>query len=83
MSPLLVHAEPTSNPNALKFRLSRVVPSPHQNSLTQAILALGIVDNIEISGDSITVFKKPNSDWGDLLPNVEKTILENILVEAK
>jgi len=82
MNQIFVHAEPTSNPNALKFTLSCQVPAG-QASLTQALLALGIVENIEIAGNSITVFKKPESDWGNLIPNVEKTILENVPAPAK
>ncbi len=77
MNQILVHAEPTSNPNAIKFNLNCPINS-HRAPLTQALQTLTQIENIDFFENSITVFKKANSDWGNLIPQVEKVILENI-----
>lgn len=77
MNQILVHPEPTSNPNAVKFNLNRPINS-HRTPLTQALQTLSQIENIHFFENSITVFKKANSDWGNLIPQVEKVILENM-----
>jgi hypothetical protein len=89
MAQVLVHAEPTPNPNAVKFALncpvvqsgSKTYANPIQaedSPLAKAIFAVGSVANVVMTANSITVFKKVDAAWGNIIPKVEKAILENI-----
>ncbi len=89
MGQVLVRVEPTSDPNAVKFTLNCSVVSsgaltyhnPHEagdSPLAKAIFAAGPIENITMIANSITVVKKIASNWGDMIPRVEKAILENM-----
>lgn len=89
MTDMTIRFQPTPNPNAGKFVLDRQViegdapksffsmEEAEGNRLAQALLALDGVANVFMVEDFVTVTKKPEADWGTLIPRVEQAIREN------
>jgi NFU1 iron-sulfur cluster scaffold homolog, mitochondrial len=87
--PVTVMPEPTSNPNAYKFTLNCPVlssgtktyadpKSAAESPLARALFAVGGIENVSMNSNYITVMKKSETDWQDILLPVEKAILENV-----
>lgn len=86
---MTIRFQPTPNPNAGKFVLDRRViegdrpksfytmEEAQGNRLAEALLALDGVANVFMVEDFITVTKRPDADWGALIPHVERAIREN------
>ncbi|MFD2706182.1 MULTISPECIES: NifU N-terminal domain-containing protein [Salibacterium] len=80
-----VQAEPTPNPNAMKFTADRNLfekstslkkGDDTEHELAQALLELDGVDNIFGVNDFVTVNKTMDADWDDLTPKVEQVFAE-------
>ncbi|MBU9711481.1 NifU N-terminal domain-containing protein [Evansella tamaricis] len=77
-----VRAEPTPNPNAMKFTANEILfegtgsasfkkgDNPDQ-PLAKALLSIEGVDNIFGYQDFVTVNKEAGTDWDSLLPEIE------------
>ena len=84
MAPLEVFAEPTPNPNSMKFTLDRRVAeqgqsfnSPgeaEQSPLARRLFAIRGVRSIFLLNNFISVSRDPAADWGELAPKVEAAI---------
>lgn len=82
MPDVTVRFQPTPNPNAGKFTVSRaVVEGPDSKSyysaeqaagepVAAALFALDGVSNLFMVDDFITVTKQPDADWDRLVPEV-------------
>ncbi|ADU31203.1 NifU N-terminal domain-containing protein [Evansella cellulosilytica] len=78
-----VRAEPTPNPNAMKFTATEVLfegsgsasfkkgDSP-DHALAKALLEIDGVDNIFGYQDFVTVNKEADVEWDALLPKIEE-----------
>ncbi|MDG5789188.1 NifU N-terminal domain-containing protein [Evansella sp. AB-P1] len=77
-----VRAEPTPNPNAMKFTASEVLfegtgsasfkkGDEPDHLLAKELLAIDGVDNIFGYQDFVTVNKEPGVEWDELLPKIE------------
>jgi hypothetical protein len=78
--------QPTPNPNAIKFdgsekfldgRLSARVGDNSDSALAKALLSIDGVESIFGFENFITVNKTNDSDWSDLVPEIEKALSEN------
>jgi hypothetical protein len=87
--PVQIRAEPTPNPNSAKFVLNREVPGGEMKSymrkedaagdpLGEALFALEGVESVFMIANFITVNKAESSDWAELVPHVEETILAHL-----
>lgn len=73
---MTVRTEPTPNPNAMKFSVSKPVggPATHvagedtDDPAASEILALPGVVSVFMTGDFVTVSKSADGDWDSLLP---------------
>lgn len=85
--PANVIAQPTPNPNAMKYTLDRTISSGPSRTYASAqeaeadplaakIFALAGVKQIFILNNFVTVTKEPGAFWPDLGPEVE-VILRN------
>jgi len=86
MAAATVRFQPTPNPNAGKFTVDRtVVPGDASRSyysaadaaddpLARALFALDGVASLFMVADFITVTKRPDADWGALVPQIISTI---------
>jgi len=87
---VMVRFQPTPNPNAGKFVTDReVVPGgasrsyhdPAQargDALGEALMALDGVASVFMVEDFVTVTKRPEADWQELIPRVEAAIRANL-----
>ncbi len=83
-----IHVEPTPNPNSLKFTLEqghfiesgmesfRSAEEAASHPLGSRLFALPGVDNVFIMPQFLTVTKKPEADWEELLPRIQETLKE-------
>jgi hypothetical protein len=78
--------QPTPNPNAIKFdasekflngRLSARVGDETDSPLAKALLSIDGVESIFGFENFITVNKTMDSDWNQLMPEIEKALDEN------
>ena len=71
-----IHAEPTPNPDAMKFVSSVPVPalSP-SHPLQQSLLGVDGVKSIFAIEDFVTVTREQDRDWNLLLPEIEKILV--------
>lgn len=86
MSEVQVRFQPTPNPNAGKFVLDREVVAGGRSrsffsaeeakgdAVAEALMALAGVANLFMVEDFITVTKRPEADWDELIPRVERAI---------
>ena len=84
-----IMAEPTPNPNSLKFTVDRpiidkgsaMIRSSEEakgSPLAERLFALGDVAIVFALGKFITVTKKDQADWGELAYRIGDTIREHI-----
>ena len=84
---VLVFAEPTPNPNAMKFTATRkVVPrgsisfasaaAAQTHPLGKALFAIDGVRIVFAVNDFVTVTKDREASWADLVPAIEQTVSE-------
>ncbi|MBA9088237.1 hypothetical protein FHR92_004733 [Fontibacillus solani] len=82
-----IHVQDTPNPNSVKINASETlfegpkstslkVGDETEHPLAKALLSIKGVDNIFGIKDFVTVSKKPEADWDDILPQVEKVFAE-------
>jgi hypothetical protein len=78
---LEVKAEPTPNPNAVKFTANQPLfegstslkaGDETEHPLAKALLNIEGVDNIFGINDFVTVNKTSDAEWDDLLPKVQQ-----------
>lgn len=80
-----VNAQPTPNPNAMKFTVAGGLPDRERRSfasaadaaghaLGAALFALGGVQSLFMVNDFVTVTKTPDASWSELAPRVIATI---------
>ncbi|MBH0155607.1 NifU N-terminal domain-containing protein [Fictibacillus sp. 5RED26] len=78
--------QPTPNPNAIKFdgsekflegRLSARVGDESDSTLAKALLSIDGVESIFGFENFITVNKTNDSDWNELMPEIQKALEEN------
>ncbi len=84
MAPVEVFAEPTPNPNSMKFTLDRVVAEKGQSfhsaaeaestPLAKRLFEIPGVRGIFVVNNFISVMRDPAADWADLVPKVEAAI---------
>ncbi len=84
MAPVEVFAEPTPNPNSMKFTLDRRVAekgqsfnSPgeaDQSPLARRLFEIRGVRGVFLLNNFISVSRDPAADWGGLVPEVEAAI---------
>lgn len=85
MAGVFVDPQPTPNPNAMKFNVDRQVTSGGSESyaskeaaesspIAKAIFALDGVANVFMLGNFITVNKRDDASWNDLVPDVIEAI---------
>jgi hypothetical protein len=85
-----IRAQPTPNPNAMKFTLPRPVVAGRASKsffnaaqaasdpLAEALFRLDGVASLFMVADFITVTKAPDADWHRLAGDVESTIRESL-----
>ncbi|MGY4691591.1 NifU N-terminal domain-containing protein [Salibacterium sp. K-3] len=80
-----VQAEPTPNPNAMKFTADRNLfekstslkkGDDTDHPVAKELLQLDGVDNIFGVNDFVTVNKTMDADWDELIPKVEQVFAE-------
>ncbi|MNW47400.1 hypothetical protein D3C74_247270 [compost metagenome] len=82
-----IHVQDTPNPNSVKINASETlfegpkstslkVGDETEHPLAKALLSIEGVDNIFGIKDFVTVSKRPDADWDDILPQVEKVFAE-------
>lgn len=81
-----IRFQPTPNPNAGKFVLDREVVADGKSksffsaeeargdALGEALMALDGVASIFMVEDFVTVTRRPDADWQELIPRVEQAI---------
>lgn len=85
MSDVQVVAQPTPNPNSVKFTLNRTVSEgssktyqsaeeAQESPLASAIFAVPGVTMVFLLNNFITVGKDPSASWQDVVPQVEEAI---------
>ena len=85
IEPIDVEAEPTPNPNAMKFTLNRRVTEGRGQTfdsvaeaaaspLAQQLFAIDGVHTLFFLKDFITVGRAPEADWDAIMPRVEAAI---------
>ncbi|HEX6989257.1 MAG TPA: NifU N-terminal domain-containing protein [Bacillota bacterium] len=85
MSSIQIVAQPTPNPNSVKFTLDRTVSEgtsqTYQNAqeaeespLATAIFAVPGVTMVFLLNNFVTVGKDPSAAWHDIVPQVEEAI---------
>ncbi|QQK78737.1 NifU N-terminal domain-containing protein [Salicibibacter cibi] len=76
-----VQAEPTPNPNAMKFTADQTIfeqstslkkGEETEHPFAKKLLVIEGVDNIFGINDFVTVNKTDDANWDDLLPEIEK-----------
>ncbi|QQK74638.1 NifU N-terminal domain-containing protein [Salicibibacter cibarius] len=76
-----VQAEPTPNPNAMKFTADQTIfesstslkkGEETDHPTAKKLLVIEGVDNIFGINDFVTVNKTEDANWDDLLPEIEK-----------
>ena len=83
--PIEVWAEPTPNPNALKFTLNRTTAEGRSKTyaspeaaeaspLAKALFEIDGVKSLFFLNNFITVTRQPGTDWSTLAPLVEERI---------
>lgn len=90
MEPLTVRAEPTPNPEAMKFSLNRVVASGRRGEtytsaeqaflspLARRLLALPGVAGVFLLNDFVTIKRAAGADWQPLAAAVEAALRDQI-----
>ena len=89
MSDQAVSAQPTPNPNAMKFTVAGGLPDRERRSfasaadaaghrLGAAIFALGGVQSLFMVNDFVTVTKAPEAAWAELAPRVIATLADRL-----
>ena len=80
----------TPNPNAAKFTVDRILiagggsrsyldaSSAADDPLARALFGIAGVESLLIAEDFVTVTKNASASWGDLIPEVERTIRDNL-----
>lgn len=87
MSEIQIVAQPTPNPNSVKFTLDQTVSAggsqtfqsaqeAEASPLARAIFAVPGVTMVFLLNNFITVSKDPSSSWSDIVPQVEEAIRE-------
>ena len=79
---MAICAEPTPNPNALKFvvgdhfdkSLSFVAGRPADHPTAAALLALPGVTSVFMTADFVTVSKAPDAFWDEITPAVRRIL---------
>ena len=81
---LTIHVEPTPNENSLKFVLNQKVgdrstyfvsvQEAEGNPLAMALFGLGYVTGVMISGNFVSVNKKPELSWPPLIPAIQEIL---------
>jgi hypothetical protein len=86
----MVRFQPTPNPNAGKFVVGRPVvegratksyssvEQASSDSVAVALFGVEGVASLFMADDFITVMKRPDADWGTLVPNVVSVIEQNM-----
>jgi hypothetical protein len=94
MEPLTVTAEPTPNPEAMKFALNRAPFDPRHGQtfasadeallspLARALFAVPGVAGVFLLRDFVTVRRAPSADWSLLAPAVQRAILVHFAGES-
>jgi len=82
---ITVTAQPTPNPNAMKFSVNRQLTEGSSrtygsaaeaagDALAAALFAVPGVKTVFILNDFVTVTKQPEAAWGDLAPAAEAAL---------
>lgn len=84
MSPVDVIPQPTPNPNSVKFTLDRPVivgegksyysPAEADTPLATTLFEVAGVAGLFFLNNFITVTKRPDADWNNVVPDVEMRI---------
>ena len=86
MEPLTVRAEPTPNPEAMKFALNRAPFDPRRGQtfsepaeaflspLARALFNVPGVAGVFLLRDFVTIRRAPDADWAAIAPAVEQTL---------
>ena len=78
---------PTPNPNALRFSLDVTLPdtlsasSPADaggNEFLAAVLGIDGVASVFGTADFVTVTRKPDGDWDEIVPAVQQAAAEHL-----
>lgn len=81
--PLVINAQATPNPNAVKFTLNRVVAAQGKTYRDQggaeapwagALLAIPGVTQVFAVNNFISVSKRAEAEWGRITPEVERVL---------
>lgn len=87
MSDVQIIAEPTPNPNSAKFTVNRTLTEGSSKTfnsaeeaadspLAKALFDIEGVSMVFLLNNFITVGKKPDASWNDLVPQIEAKIRE-------
>jgi hypothetical protein len=82
---MTIRAEPTPNPNALKFvvggpfekPLSFVAGRPANHPAAAALLALPGVTSVFMAADFVTISKAPDAFWDEITPAARRILEEH------
>jgi hypothetical protein len=90
MSDVHVQFSPTPNPNAGKFTADRAVVEGRasrsfysaaqagSDPVAAALFELDGVASIFMVEDFVTVTKRPDADWGELIPRITETLARTL-----
>lgn len=85
-----IHAEPTPNPNSIKFSTSNgrfldgnmaafsSKDEAEDHPLANRLFSVGGVEDVFITPDFVTVSKQPSTNWNHLKPKVETILQEHL-----
>jgi hypothetical protein len=79
---VMIRAEPTPNPNAAKFSVGRPVGGPAtfvpgkpvDDPMVASLLALDGVTSVFLTADFVTVSKRPDANWDQILPTAHQIL---------
>ena len=79
---MAVRAEPTPNPNAMKFTVGRPVGGPGTYSrgddpdegYLAELLALDGVTSVFLTADFVTLSKSPDGSWDEIVPEASEIL---------
>ncbi|HUO45912.1 MAG TPA: NifU N-terminal domain-containing protein [Acidimicrobiia bacterium] len=81
----MINVEGTPNPNALKFTVGKPVGGPTtfipgkptDDPMAQELLALEGVTSVFLTADFVTLSKRPEADWSDIVEAAQAILEEH------
>jgi hypothetical protein len=83
----VILVEATPNPNAVKFTVGKPVGGPTtfvagkstDDPLATGLLALDGVTSVFLTADFVTISKRPEADWAEIVPAAQAILEEHFV----